>query len=1158
MQSNITLKNFIGSCSKILVTFVALCFFTGTLSAQYSNGNLSTGTNSGGTAAPAGYNWSEIQGANVNFGFGGSIAGGLTLADNFVVPAGQTWNVTKFTFYAYSTNYTGATSPFNDLRVQLFNANPSVGTPTPILGNLTTNVLAASPDAFLYRIAAGGAGTLRKIWKMEANLTTSLTAGTYWIEWQNGTIAGVTSNFHPAKTIVGASNQPGDNAQQHTLAPSAWAPVLDGTNPQDFPFDVTYTASGLPCTGTPNPGNTISNIASGCPGAPFSLSLQNATTGLGVTFQWQTSTTLGGTYTNISGATSPTYSGAVSTGAFYHCLVTCGGNVGTSSNIGVALTPPSGCYCLSGATSTADEDIFNVTLGTLNNSSTCASVGPGFGSIQNRYSNYAAGTGAPAAPSITAGQPLPISLSIGTCGGPFTNSVAVWIDWNKNGVFEAVERVYVSTAGTGGPHTETGIVTIPVNATAGVTQMRVVCNETATPNSILPCNFAGYTWGETEDYLVNILPCVPATFTTQPAAASAQCGATATFTTVATGTAASFLWQVKTPAAGSLWTNISNGAIYSGATTSTLSVVVSPAETGNLYRAVLSGPCTVTDFSNAVALTVTPLVAIITPTSASVCLGAIVPITIGNVNAPTTVTFTSTAPSPVPDNVATPTLSNITVSGIPAGAVISNVEVVLNMSHTYPGDMVFNLKGTNPTNITSLYKYAGGNFTGLASGVPAWGWYGARVADGYPTAFSSVATAPFIYNATTNWKPDALNAAVAGAPFSNPTGWVSNSTTIASLIGASPNGTWTMAMCDGGAGDVGTLSSWSIKITYGSASTGVFASVPVTPSTIYTDAAATVAYDGVTPINKVFVKPAANTTYNVAITSGVCNTNASVVVTVNTAPVGSLIVANVNACNGNPAAFSFTGLTSGTGLTYQWQVSTTAVPTFTNITGATSATYTIANATTTLSGNKYRVIVSATGCAAATSLTSTESLLTVNANPIVTISASPITKLFPGLSSTLTAAVSPAPTATTTYQWLRNGVNVAGANANKQVVYIDGLGTYTVIVTDGNGCLSTVTTPASITISDSATNNILFIYPSPNNGKFQVRYYFDNNNVNSSGTYVNVYDEKGGRVFTKPFTPGLGYGQMNVDLGAHGSGVYRVDLLNSRGERLKTGSVMVF
>ena len=72
---------------------------------------------------------------------------------------------------------------------------------------------------------------------------------------------------------------------------------------------------------------------------------------------------------------------------------------------------------------------------------------------------------------------------------------------------------------------------------------------------------------------------------------------------------------------------------------------------------------------------------------------------------------------------------------------------------------------------------------------------------------------------------------------------------------------------------------------------------------------------------------------------------------------------------------TFSVSATGTGLTYQWQVSTNGGMTFTNISGATGATYTV-TATSVVSGNKYRVIVSGTA-ACGSSITSNVALLTV-------------------------------------------------------------------------------------------------------------------------------------------------------------------------------------
>ena len=125
--------------------------------------------------------------------------------------------------------------------------------------------------------------------------------------------------------------------------------------------------------------------------------------------------------------------------------------------------------------------------------------------------------------------------------------------------------------------------------------------------------------------------------------------------------------------------------------------------------------------------------------------------------------------------------------------------------------MIFHLKGPNG-NILNLYKYGTGVFTGPVSGNSTWGWYGAKVSSGGTTAFSTVAVAPFIYNNSTNWKADNINTAVAGAVIQNPTGYVSNASGWADLY-STLNGNWTLAMCDGGPGDVGTLTTWQLCLT---------------------------------------------------------------------------------------------------------------------------------------------------------------------------------------------------------------------------------------------------------------------------------------------------------------------------------------------------------
>ena len=87
---------------------------------------------------------------------------------------------------------------------------------------------------------------------------------------------------------------------------------------------------GMPsCSGTPNPGNTISSVNPVCSSDVFTLSLQNFS-GRGATYQWQSSPD-NSTWSNISDATNATYSYIANCFYIYRCEVTCSGNTGIST-----------------------------------------------------------------------------------------------------------------------------------------------------------------------------------------------------------------------------------------------------------------------------------------------------------------------------------------------------------------------------------------------------------------------------------------------------------------------------------------------------------------------------------------------------------------------------------------------------------------------------------------------------------------------------------------------------------------------------------------------------------------------------------------------------------------------------------------------------------
>jgi hypothetical protein len=321
------------------------------------------------------------------------------------------------------------------------------------------------------------------------------------------------------------------------------------------------------CFGTPTPGNTIASSPSACFGSTVSLSLQNATAGLGITYQWQSSTD-GATYTDISGATSSSYTATIAASTWFRCNVTCSGNTSTSNPTQVTTASFSSCYCASSATNSSDTEILNVTLGDLNNTSNCTIPATGLGSILNRYANYSNLTPA----SISKIVPVSLSVFASSCSATLYSTVfKVFIDGNQDGDYlDAGETVYTSAVSQGGASPAaptTATINIPATFLDGVTGMRVVLAETTNPESVTPCGT--YTYGETEDYIINLTSppicfTTPAASTTQSTSTSVCSGENYTLSLSNAYTLAGFTFQWQSSPDGATYDNITgaNNATY--------------------------------------------------------------------------------------------------------------------------------------------------------------------------------------------------------------------------------------------------------------------------------------------------------------------------------------------------------------------------------------------------------------------------------------------------------------------------------------------------------------------------------------------------------------------------------------------------------------------
>jgi hypothetical protein len=215
---------------------------------------LSTGATTGsGVAAPAGSLWSECPNdgagvANTVAGFGAANA--LRLADDFTIPAGETWTISDLRLFGYVTGSAPGTNPWTAWTLAINSG--SVNGPV-VFGDLTTNRMGTVTNTNLYRVFStttpppGTApGTTRLI--REVTIATPglvLGPGTYWINFNN------TAGFVPPLTDPGTTGTngtrglPGWNSLQFNVS---WVPVLDAGNPgtgadipQDLPFIINYT-----------------------------------------------------------------------------------------------------------------------------------------------------------------------------------------------------------------------------------------------------------------------------------------------------------------------------------------------------------------------------------------------------------------------------------------------------------------------------------------------------------------------------------------------------------------------------------------------------------------------------------------------------------------------------------------------------------------------------------------------------------------------------------------------------------------------------------------------------------------------------------------------------------------------------------------------------
>jgi hypothetical protein len=206
----------------------------------YNNGPYITHPNAAHTTLGT-VNVSQLQ--NVTLGdttLGFTLSPAFRLADDFVVPTGQTWTLTGVNVYGYSTNF--ATPPSGG-NVRIWSGDPGAGGTIVYDGSATNTLVSSTFDAL--RIAESvNAGppfsdTARRVFDNLLSIPNIvLGPGQYWIDWQLNPTAGATSVFGPPVTIPGQGNTASGGAARQWSGTAWTAGLTQGgsLNPVDLPF----------------------------------------------------------------------------------------------------------------------------------------------------------------------------------------------------------------------------------------------------------------------------------------------------------------------------------------------------------------------------------------------------------------------------------------------------------------------------------------------------------------------------------------------------------------------------------------------------------------------------------------------------------------------------------------------------------------------------------------------------------------------------------------------------------------------------------------------------------------------------------------------------------------------------------------------------------
>jgi hypothetical protein len=341
-----------------------------------------------------------------------------------------------------------------------FTINRLYTTVTPFISNLAINV---TPGA-TFRIFVGSTQTLGY---------ESLTAG-----------AGINT----------FSNAGFDLLTGDSISYGGAAAAPPTFTPRGFVGDVVFFQLDT-CSAKPTVGSITSLEGSGfCTGVNKLYYLTGFVPKHGITYQWQSSPTLTGTYTNV-GTNTTMYTRTAAATAFIRCIASCGSLRDTTPVFRDTLNPFYLCYCQPTVATPPNSwgSIESVEFATTSTSNTA-----------NPCENYTDYRNLPI-PKVRAGESLNIKMKNKHCSTNAQSAANGWLDLNRNGTFDAGESVPSGFTFGNAISTQLKSITVPLTNPLGITGLRFNLNAQGGFLPTNPCTLTNTGWAEIEDYLVEIV-----------------------------------------------------------------------------------------------------------------------------------------------------------------------------------------------------------------------------------------------------------------------------------------------------------------------------------------------------------------------------------------------------------------------------------------------------------------------------------------------------------------------------------------------------------------------------------------------------------------------------------------------------------------------------